>query len=477
MSNSDNISQSLYNALEKLEGLKEIEDEIRELKNTVAQPPRVVVVGRLKAGKSTLVNALIGKNVSPTAALEATNVVTVFHDGPLARAIIHLRNGQVEEVFDRGNGIIVPRQHSREIEFIERWFQTNSLEEFSLIDTPGLSTLTEENDSATRSALLDGYDETRKASIDADAAIFLFDSKPRRDEMDFIRELGFTPFNTIGVLSRADSFGQGALGVLDPIESAKGQAASLSVELAPYVLKVIPVAGLLAEASRTGTITEEFALTLKAYSSVTDLDLIRRLHENSAISRIENAPLTRVVDTIGEYGLFRGREQAKHGATSLRDWLDHRAGLCDLQEELTNSIGPFARKHRALRVIEKIEQLAYLYSGVSEQIRLTLLDLRTSQAMSDVMLLQSLKSLSRSEPKSPLIPIIVRLGVGHTLEEKLGLPTPSGEQEILREIGRMQQWLKGLSFTGASAEARAAANAVSRIYSEFISDLSPQKLH
>ncbi|NED67208.1 GTPase, partial [Streptomyces sp. SID10244] len=34
-------------------------------------PPRVVVVGRLKAGKSTLVNALIGAPVAETAALEA----------------------------------------------------------------------------------------------------------------------------------------------------------------------------------------------------------------------------------------------------------------------------------------------------------------------------------------------------------------------------------------------------------------------
>ncbi len=56
-------------------------------------PPRIVVVGRLKAGKSTLVNALIGAPVAETAALEATNVVTVYENGAPSRADVVSTDG------------------------------------------------------------------------------------------------------------------------------------------------------------------------------------------------------------------------------------------------------------------------------------------------------------------------------------------------------------------------------------------------
>src|SRR5690554_2945269 len=41
---------------------------VEEVASRLGQPLRVAVAGRLKAGKSTLVNALIGRRVAPTAA-------------------------------------------------------------------------------------------------------------------------------------------------------------------------------------------------------------------------------------------------------------------------------------------------------------------------------------------------------------------------------------------------------------------------
>lgn len=42
-------------------------DEAQRIRHTLDAPPRIVVVGRLKSGKSTLVNALIGAPVAETA--------------------------------------------------------------------------------------------------------------------------------------------------------------------------------------------------------------------------------------------------------------------------------------------------------------------------------------------------------------------------------------------------------------------------
>ena len=68
--------------LSQLQGLSAQSPELAQacapLTARVSTPPRIVIVGRLKAGKSTLLNALVGAPVAETKALEATNVVTVY---------------------------------------------------------------------------------------------------------------------------------------------------------------------------------------------------------------------------------------------------------------------------------------------------------------------------------------------------------------------------------------------------------------
>ena len=58
-------------------------------------PLRVALVGRVKAGKSTLLNALAGERLAPTDAGECTRVVTEYRHGPVPRVALHGRDGQV----------------------------------------------------------------------------------------------------------------------------------------------------------------------------------------------------------------------------------------------------------------------------------------------------------------------------------------------------------------------------------------------
>src|SRR5947209_17659763 len=57
------------------------------------QPLRVAIAGRVKAGKSTLLNALVGEELAPTDAGECTQVPWWFHDGVTYRATLHPRSG------------------------------------------------------------------------------------------------------------------------------------------------------------------------------------------------------------------------------------------------------------------------------------------------------------------------------------------------------------------------------------------------
>src|ERR1700758_5423277 len=67
--------------------------DLEELLSRLRSPVRVAVVGRVKAGKSTLVNALLGQRVAPTDVSECTKVVTWFHYGHPERMEVHLVDG------------------------------------------------------------------------------------------------------------------------------------------------------------------------------------------------------------------------------------------------------------------------------------------------------------------------------------------------------------------------------------------------
>src|SRR4051812_13337345 len=68
-------------------------------------PLRVAFAGRLKAGKSTLLNALVGEGLAATDATECTRVVTWYVSGPATRAWAFPRTGEAEQLrFGRSGG-------------------------------------------------------------------------------------------------------------------------------------------------------------------------------------------------------------------------------------------------------------------------------------------------------------------------------------------------------------------------------------
>ena len=68
-------------------------DRLRRVRDRLGEPLRVAIVGRVKAGKSTLLNALVGEELAPTDAGECTRVVTWYVDGPSYKATLHPREG------------------------------------------------------------------------------------------------------------------------------------------------------------------------------------------------------------------------------------------------------------------------------------------------------------------------------------------------------------------------------------------------
>ncbi|WP_280228177.1 dynamin family protein, partial [Nocardia cyriacigeorgica] len=65
------------------------------------QPLRVALAGSLKAGKSTLLNSLVGQQIAPTDATECTRVVTWYRNGPTPAVTAYSADGRAANVVVR----------------------------------------------------------------------------------------------------------------------------------------------------------------------------------------------------------------------------------------------------------------------------------------------------------------------------------------------------------------------------------------
>ncbi|RPA12350.1 GTPase [Gordonia sp. OPL2] len=433
-------------------------------------PPRVVIVGRLKAGKSTLVNALIGAPVAETAALEATNVVTVYQDGAPSRA-------EVVGVDGRRHAVAIHHhQPSRlpvetlDIAFVDRWLPSSALRGLTLIDTPGLSTLTVANDAATRRVTIDGFEQTRGASIDADAAVFLFDAVPRTDEIEFLSQLPFTPLNTLGVLSRADSFGEGALGRRDPLVHAHEHAARMATQLSETVNTVVPISGLMAQTSHTGMMTEHLAGALARLRPLAPLEVIRVL-DSDELAGDEPAgddvlPLAlrvQLLELLGEYGVLNGRHVAPHGAAALNSWLTEHSGIGELQRALTSSTARFAVLHRAHRILARLDQLAFSHPA-RERIRSLAAQLRASPALHLVAVLEDYQRMLRIDPRAEVTEDLRAVLLASSPAGRVGLPDHASTHEIAAEAHRRLGHAQRRTLATSSAAEDAALVTLIRTY-------------
>src|SRR6266581_6007853 len=58
----------------------------------------LVVLGQFKRGKSTLINALLGADLLPTAVVPLTSIVTIIQPGPQPHAVVRFLDGRTLEV-------------------------------------------------------------------------------------------------------------------------------------------------------------------------------------------------------------------------------------------------------------------------------------------------------------------------------------------------------------------------------------------
>src|SRR6476469_1330906 len=142
---------------------------VTEVLRRLDTPLQLAVAGRIKSGKSTLVNALIGRRVAPTDVGECTRLVTRFQYGTVDRVEIVFEDGSKQVLPFSADGMI---PNDLEVDFdtvsnIEAYLTNAVLRDLTVIDTPGLGSL--DAASVRRTEQLLGAAKHRKDDADDDA--------------------------------------------------------------------------------------------------------------------------------------------------------------------------------------------------------------------------------------------------------------------------------------------------------------------
>ena len=125
------------------------------IRGSLELPIKVVLMGEVKAGKSTLINSILGRELSRTSVLEATSAIYHFYYSEAEECSIITKNGRFK-VQDIDKLIEMLEEKSEDTAFInectniEIGLNLPILKQFDLIDTPGLGTVTDSNEEITK---------------------------------------------------------------------------------------------------------------------------------------------------------------------------------------------------------------------------------------------------------------------------------------------------------------------------------------
>lgn len=450
--------------------LRESVDRVRA---ELREPLRVAVAGRVKSGKSTLVNALLHEQVAPTAYGECTKVVTWFREGfpPSARLVFH-RGEERRLPFAGGRLPETLGVDPTELERVDVELSNDALSAYTVIDTPGLASGNDQYSAATRRALAVGLgvrgrqdeDEvdlslrTESAASQADALVFVFNGAVREDEVavldDFRTHLGgmrSSAVNTVAVLNQADKLGEEDE---DPLEVAQREARRYAQQLGPRAAAVIPTVALLAETVEGGLLTEGDVTALRKIAALPvgerEALLMSAAWFVERPTEVIASDRHRLLERLGLYGIGRCLGWIDEGATTagaLRPKLRDASGIAQLHGLLTDLFARRADVLKAAQALEHLErvvgearldapaEVAWL-SGAVERIRLE----PQMQALATTWAFAQVTARGIALPEH-LEADLRRVALGATIEEKLDL-LPGTEPLQIREVAaqRSGRW-------------------------------------
>ena len=390
--------------------LRPIANQLILASERLGQPMRLAVVGQIKRGKSTLVNALLGEDIAATGQLELTFTVSEFRHDEYQAIFVRYKDGTSEgplpRAFLAGLTVRDPAMidQLRKIRKVEFAMPNDLLRTFRLIDTPGLGSVhmvdaqntldflgvsdafAEQADRSkmrkTMSAMdrtaHDVHEDSIREMDEADAVLYLFSRGLHESDYTTVAQFlgpaggSMTPLRAFAVLSRCDEYwppdrdlpGNPDPFTYDPMAAGRKIAERYLAELGIRRLffTVLPVAGLVGIGARL--LTEKEYCWLDDLRTVEPEVLVRRLRDISRFATEDPLPdvtlpvamRRRLIDLLGGWGIYLacGYLRDRLGADEIRDRLVVDSGVSRMRELI---IGHFGNRASVIKLDHGIQDI------------------------------------------------------------------------------------------------------------------------
>lgn len=492
--------------------LKSFHRLLQQSHQRLQEPMRVAIVGLIKAGKSTLMNALLGQSVVATGSVEATFNVNWLKHGESSRLRVHFKNEQhlpEEKSFSQLADLTLrPEEHQDyllSIKYIEVFHPNEMLKTLNIIDTPGLNS-TYENDSDNTKQFLQMHGDklteiTQKQAANADAVMYLFSHSLGQLDADLVEQLqgslvgNTTPINAIGILTKVDFYASDP-NVIDPLATANEVAQDLRGH--PLIRRLFytiqPVCGLLSLGAKT--LTDEHWQTLIALTKLpTERFEALNRNANKFIRSYEDVPIPtserkKLLEQLGQYGISLAYNYLKAGVTSREELTEKLLQHTGIEELRHLILSHFGNRALLIKVGTIIQQISALYFQERQRLQgeaLEILEeisgkfdaLRSKEhAFQELDILRSYyegKLTFDMEEREQLLQITGEYGI--SCGERLGLgECATIDKMIPVALERMNYWhTKANDFMASDRPTIAAATILVRSYERILSRLKKAK--
>src|ERR1700754_1837812 len=381
----------------------DVHNELDRIGKRLNQPIRIALAGTLKAGKSTLVNALVGEDIAPTDATEATRIVTWFRHGQTPKVTANHRGGRRSNVpiaRDGGLTFDFANLDPEDVVDLDVEWPAAELIDATIIDTPGTSSLSRDVSERTLQLLVPGDGVPR-----VDAVVFLLRTLNAVD-IALLKQIGSLvggsagALGIIGVASRADEIGAGRI---DAMLSAKDVAARFTQEMNQTGIcqAVVPVSGLLALTARTLRQSEFIALQKLAGADSGELNKamlsVDRFVRTDSRLPVDAATRAQLLDRFGMFGIRISIAVLAAGVSDsagLAAELLERSGLVELREVIDQQFAQRSDMLKAHTALVSLRRFVEVFPIVATPYVIADIDplLADTNAFEELRLLSQLSS-------------------------------------------------------------------------------------